>query len=51
MATNLLVATRTVIFTTNTPVDPVTGRNFAASAAATATQFTEQQHSDAGPDN
>ncbi len=33
MATNLLVATRSVIFTTNTPVDPVTGRNFAASAA------------------
>ncbi len=34
VATDLLVATRPVIFTTNTPVDPVTGRNFAASAAA-----------------
>ncbi|MHB1558117.1 MAG: SdrD B-like domain-containing protein, partial [Isosphaeraceae bacterium] len=31
--TNQLVATRPVIFTTSTPTDPVTGRNFAASAA------------------
>ncbi len=34
VATTLLVDTRSVIFTTNTPVDPVSGRNFAASAAA-----------------
>ena len=34
VATNLLVDTRSVTFTTNTPVDPVTGRNFAASAAS-----------------
>src|SRR5271157_6081438 len=33
VATNLLVDTRSVIFTTNTPVDPVTGENFAAGAA------------------
>ena len=33
VATDLLVATRTVTFTTNSPVDPVTGRPFAATAA------------------
>ncbi|MGP0068315.1 MAG: beta strand repeat-containing protein, partial [Isosphaeraceae bacterium] len=34
VATSLLVDTRSVTFTTNTPVDPVTGRNFAAGATS-----------------
>ena len=33
VATSLLVAARSVIFTTNTPTDPITGLDFAASAA------------------
>ncbi len=35
VATGLLVDSRSVTFTTNTPLDPVTGMNFAASGATT----------------
>ena len=50
VATNLLVATRSVTFTTGTPTDPVTGRSFAASAASASVTDTNTPTLELAPD-